>query len=161
MKREPALRDAVSGRIELRWNIGSGSHHASSAVSENRSFSASPVRTIASWLSGQPFGIAVVPDVYIMIAGSRTRTASAAAQTASGGTDAASSSKRFWSTSPGGEDDPSITQARSAGAPGSESARGSSASEISGRALWSRATKSTSGRTSLVRRAETPESATT
>ena len=115
-KREPARSAAVSGRIEPRWNIGSGSHQTSASVSPNRSLIAWPVRTIASCVSGHPFGCAVVPDVYIMIATSRMRTVSAAASISVAATVPASSSKRARSTNPSGDESPSSTEDRSAGA---------------------------------------------
>ena len=88
--------------------------------------SASPVRTIASWVNGQPFGCAVVPDVYIMIAGvadadglvTRRKTTLA-------GTDGCSASKAARSRKPSGELSPSITQTRSRGVASSASAAGS------------------------------------
>ena len=106
----------MSGRIELRWNIGSGSHHTSSPVRANRVTIAWLVRTIASCVSGQPFGWAVVPDVYIMIATSRTRTRSAAASIVASSTVSASRSSSARSTNPSGELAPSMTACRTLGA---------------------------------------------
>ncbi len=54
------------------WNIGSGSQNRSSGVIRN--FVRPPttaVRTSGSCDITQPLGIAVVPDVYIISAGSR------------------------------------------------------------------------------------------
>ncbi len=54
------------------WNSGSGSQKRSSAVIRNFvRCTLAPWRTSASWLSRQPLGLAVVPDVYISTATSR------------------------------------------------------------------------------------------
>ena len=141
--------------------MGSGSHQTSSWVSEKRVLRASPVRTIASWVNGQPFGCAVVPDVYIMIAASRTRTACDASQTTLAGTEGCRASKAARSRKPSGELSPSITHARSRGVASSARAAGSAAVARPGRASRSWPTKSISGITSLVSRTTAAESAIT
>ena len=57
------------------WKSGSGSQNFSSSVSRNLSTMPAAVRTRPSCVIRQPFGFAVVPDVYIRSATSRTRTA--------------------------------------------------------------------------------------
>ena len=60
----PASSTPIIGRMKLMWNIGSGSQKRSPGTKRNRVRPASTaVRTSASWLSGAPLGIAVVPDV--------------------------------------------------------------------------------------------------
>ena len=55
------------------WNIGNGSQKRSSGVMRNFVRPATTaVRTSASCDRTHPFGIAVVPDVYIISAGLRT-----------------------------------------------------------------------------------------
>ena len=72
-KAAPASIHAISGSTKLIWNIGRGSHILSVSVILNRVLPASIAgRTNASWVIGHPFGFAVVPDVYIIIAMSRT-----------------------------------------------------------------------------------------
>ena len=119
------------------------------------------MRTIASWVSGQPFGWAVVPEVYIMIAGSRTRTPSDASRITLSGTEACRASNAARSRNPAGELSPSITHARRSGVAASASAAESAADARPGRASHSWPTKSISGITSLVSRTAAAESAMT
>ena len=68
----PVVRQPLNGRIEARWKIGSGSHIRSPWRIGNRcSPKIRPVRTSDSCEITQPFGCEVVPDVYMIIAGSR------------------------------------------------------------------------------------------
>ena len=98
----PASRQAKKGSTKLMWNIGSGSHIRSAAVSSKRVRPASDaVRTNASWESGHPFGMAVVPDVYIMIATSRIETCDRRRSISRGVTDAAMASKTLFGRVPG------------------------------------------------------------
>ena len=74
-----------------------------------------PLRTRASWLSGQPLGLAVVPDVYIMMQASRTRTRWRSVSMASAWVPPAAPSNALWLMNPGWSL-PSITVNRSRGA---------------------------------------------
>ena len=79
----PTVRQPLNGRIEARWKIGSGSHIRSPCRIGNRcSPKIRPVRTSDSCEIRQPFGCEVVPDVYIIIAGSRTAIRSVSASSA-------------------------------------------------------------------------------
>ena len=82
----PTCMCASSGKTWPMWNIGSGFQKRSSCTSSQRSAAATPVRTRASWVSTHPFGLVVVPDVYISIASSRSLTRRRALCTSATGT---------------------------------------------------------------------------
>ena len=61
---DPAARQALRITSELRWQNGSGSQKRSlAAISKRSPASVKAVRVRPSWLSTQPFGWAVVPEV--------------------------------------------------------------------------------------------------
>ena len=105
----------IIGRIELMWNSGSGSQNTSAEVSSKRSQPTELVRTSCSWVMGQPFGSAVVPEVYIIMAMSRSATRLRNRCTLSTPTPAAAASKPARSIIPAGEELPSSTTPRSSG----------------------------------------------
>ena len=94
------------------WNIGSGFQKRSSCTSSQRSAAATPVRTRASWVSTQPFGLVVVPDVYISIASSRSLTRRRAACTSATGTPSPAARNARRSRNPAGELSPSAIRCR-------------------------------------------------
>jgi len=113
----PAETAAISGTMPDMWNSGSGSHSTSSGVSRYRSWPrASPVRTTDSCDSTAPLGRAVVPDVYMMRAASRTRVQAQRSRTSPAVTALASISA--MSAMPADEAPSSPTIRRSAGAAG-------------------------------------------
>ena len=60
----PASTQAIMGMRNETWNMGSGSKNRSRSESRNRLRPVTmPLRTKASWVWIQPFGIAVVPEV--------------------------------------------------------------------------------------------------
>ena len=64
----PASTQHKKGRIEAIWNMGRGAQNRSFSPKKNRDrFIFCPLRTNMDWCIGQPFGSAVVPDVYIMM----------------------------------------------------------------------------------------------
>ena len=89
------------------WKKGSGSQNRSPAVRPKRRATLIAVRTSASCVIRQPFGRAVVPDVYIRIATSRTRTDSRRRRTSAASTPAPAAAKAARSRYPSGEDEPS------------------------------------------------------
>ena len=84
------------------WNIGSGSQKRSPEVIRNFvRCTLAPWRTSASWLSRQPLGLAVVPDVYISSATSRIRTRACSALISSSPTPCAAASNAVRERKPG------------------------------------------------------------
>ncbi len=71
----PASIQHIRGKIAAMWNKGNGAQKRSFDSRKYRDrFMLMPFLTNTSWLSGHPFGFAVVPEVYIMIAGCLTLT---------------------------------------------------------------------------------------
>ena len=123
----------IIGRIELMWNSGSGSQNTSPEVSSKRSQPTELVRTSCSWVMGQPFGSAVVPEVYIIMAMSRSATRLRNRCTSSTPTPSAAAAKPARSIIPAGEELPSSTTPRSSGTTSRSRAYTSDASARPGR----------------------------
>ena len=102
-RRRPEGRGSrASGRCRRCGTAAAGSQKRSSAVIRNFvRCTLAPWRTIASWVSRQPFGFAVVPDVYISTATSRTRTRDCSVRSSSSVTVAAAASNAVAVEEPG------------------------------------------------------------
>ena len=71
----PASMQHIRGKIEDMWNMGNGAQKRSfDSRKYLERFMLMPFLTNTSWLSGHPFGFAVVPEVYIIMAGCLTLT---------------------------------------------------------------------------------------
>src|SRR5690606_16970691 len=137
-------------------------HHSTSAPHFRSSPTATPRRTTDSGERGHPLGIDVVPEVYIMMYGSRGDTARALAQTSSSDTAEPCLRNASRPTKPGADRLPIMTTCSTAGASGSGGVSPAAASASAGTASDSRATKSTySSTTSVDTSTFIPESAIT